>query len=63
MRMWNTWKLKTCQDGEGKTTWDRMSKHDQDFNIAWNELRGICHETTLPKLQRMVAAAKLIAKG
>lgn len=62
IRMWATWKLKTQElDLSGKeqpTTWDRMSKHDQEFNLVWNELMSLCHKATLPKLKRILEGVK-----
>jgi hypothetical protein len=64
IRMWPTWKLKTRELGlhgeEKPTTWDNMSKRDQDYNIAWNELTAIVRKMSLPKLLRLVKAAYLI---
>lgn len=57
MRLWETWKLK-CNDFQSGTPWDRMSKHDQDFNLAYNELRGLLRDASLPKLRRMLEIAK-----
>lgn len=66
IRMWATWKLthkEFDQNGTVASTWDRMSKHDQEFNLAWNEIHSICHDLTLPKLKRVLAASKLIQRG
>lgn len=66
IRMWATWKLthkESCLNGTALSAWDRMSKHDQEFNLAWNEIHSICYDLTLPKLKRVLAAAKLIQEG
>ncbi len=39
VRMWATWKLKSRNidvRGQEYSTWETMSKHDQDFNLVWN---------------------------
>jgi hypothetical protein len=56
--MWATWTLKAkTVDLSGvvlSTTWDRMSKHDQDFNLVWNEIYGDCKDLSLPKLKKVM---------
>jgi hypothetical protein len=62
IRMWPKWQLQS-RDAHTVAVWDRMSKHDREFNEAWNRLRAICHDTTLPKLRKMLDAARLIESG
>jgi hypothetical protein len=58
LRMRATWTLKAkTVDLSGvvlSTTWDRMSKHDQDFNLVWNEIYGDCKDLSLPKLKKVM---------
>lgn len=58
LRTWPTWKLKVNNlnyDGGIETVWGRMSKHDQEFNLIYNKIMGLCHEATLPNLKRILA--------
>ena len=55
--MWATWKLKAKNynvRGDLTCMWDTMSKHDQDFNLAWNEIYGDCKDLSLPKLKKVM---------
>lgn len=57
LRMWATWKLKARNidlRGNVSSTWDRMSKRDQNFNLVWNEIYGDCKDLSLPKLQKVM---------
>ncbi len=57
LRLWATWKLKAKNRdlrGDDHCTWDLMSKHDQDFNLVWNEIMGDCRDLSLPKLQKVM---------
>ena len=54
IRTWATWKLKSV-DRFGKTIWERMSKHDQDFNLVWCEIQANLFDLSLPKLKRILS--------
>jgi len=61
LRLWETWKLKTSTynlNGEPSSTWERMSKTDQDFNLAWNKLRAIVLDTSFEKLKKILDFAE-----
>ncbi len=60
LRMWITWKLKVGFNSGPESTWDRMSKHDQDFNLVWNEIMGDCKELSLPKLKKVMDFVRTI---
>lgn len=67
MRLWATWKLKCREyDGEGKekpTSWDRMSKFDQEYNLTWNRIYGIVRRgMTLAKLKKLAEFAESLNK-
>lgn len=54
--MWATWKLKAKErriDSDG-SVWDGLSKHDQEFNLVWNEIYGDCKDLSLPKLKKVM---------
>lgn len=57
VRMWATWELKLHNldvSGHEYCAWDTMSKHDQDFNLVWNEIYGDCKDLSLSKLKKVM---------
>jgi hypothetical protein len=56
------WKLKArtfSVNGElEKSLWDRLSKHDQEFNLEWNNLLDIAGDMSLPKLKKIIEFAE-----
>jgi hypothetical protein len=63
IRTWPTWKLKCVTLGQDsqpeKTIWDRMSKHDQEFNLVWNAIEAGLFCCSLTKLRKILAIIRV----